>query len=527
MSIGATFDGSDDRLVVVIGSGAAGATIAYELCAAGINVVLLEAGDAVDADDFIQDEWSGDEKLVWNDERAAGGSWRVGRDHPKSPVWQSKVVGGTTTQWLGVSLRFKEHEFHARETYGAIEGAELIDWPLQAADLDPYYQRAETRMCVTGTDGFPSLPPTRNFRLLEKGARRLGYRQVGQGRLAILSAAHEGRGPASHDGFTIQGDRSRAKWCTSYVEIPQALSTGRLDLRPLSRAVELEIGREGKAAAVIYADRDGRRHRQRCAAVVLAANSIESPRLLLASRSGRFPNGLANGSDMVGRCYMRHMMGTVWSIFDHPVWMNRGESMPGLVEDEARHDPARGFVGGYYIELNAISLPALAMLLDPGLWGRELAYALEHYASMAGLIAVGEDLPQMDNRITLVEGREDRFGVPLAKVSFSDHANDVAMRNHGYRSMVEIHKAAGAIRCYESPPFPATHNLGTVRMSADPGSGVVNGFGAAHEVDNLVVSGGPIFPTSGAANPTLTIVALAMRQAEALAARLKQGERAS
>jgi len=210
-------------------------------------------------------------------------------------------------------------------------------------------------------------------------------------------------------------------------------------------------------------------------------------------------------------------------VFDEPVHMNRGEPMVGLVADEVRHDPSRGFVAGYYIETNAMSLPAMAVLLDPGLWGRDLASALENYACVAGMIAVGEDLPQRSNRITLMESELDGFGVPVARVHYDDHANDIRMRGHSYQKMTALHNAAGALRNYCSPPFPATHNLGTVRMSARAEDGVVNGWGIAHEVPNLMVAGGPLFPTSAAANPTLTIVALALRQAEYLVTALRGG----
>ena len=171
-----------------------------------------------------------------------------------------------------------------------------------------------------------------------------------------------------------------------------------------------------------------------------------------------------------------------------------------------------------------MSLPALAVLLRPGLWGTELAWALERYGNMAGLIAVGEDMPRATNAVSLHSDRVDKFGVPLAIVHYDDHPNDIAMRNHAYKAMTAIHEAAGAVRCYESPPFPATHNLGTLRMSSLPEDGVVDRNGKAHEVSNLFIADGSVFTTSGAANPTLTIVALAVRLGEHLAQLLKGGD---
>jgi choline dehydrogenase-like flavoprotein len=519
-----TYSFDDDRVVVVVGTGAGGATLAKTLCDNSINVVALEAGPYIASDDFVQDEWTGYEMLRWEDERIAAGSWKLARDHPANPVWHCKVVGGSTVHWLGVSLRMLEHEFSPKTTYGAVAGANLQDWAISLAEIEPYYDKAEKIMGVTGTNDLPRLPITNNYKVMHAGAIRAGYKRINRGRLAINASPYDSRPASRQDGFTVQGDRSQAKWCTSYIEIPRALATGRLDLRANARAVQVEHDRSGRVSAVVYVDGESNRYRQRCTAAVIACNSIESPRLLLHSASGRFPNGLANGSGHVGRHYMRHVMGTVWSVFDKPVRHYRGESMPGLVADEVAHDPARGFVGGYYIELNAISLPAIAMLLQPGLWGSELTWALERYGNMAGLIAVGEDMPRETNAITLHPNRVDKFGVPLAVVSYDDHPNDVAMRNHAYKAMTAVHKAAGAVRCYESPPFPATHNLGTLRMSAHPADGVVDRNGKAHEFANLFAADGSVFTSSGAANPTLTIVALALRQGEHLAGLLRHSE---
>jgi choline dehydrogenase-like flavoprotein len=203
--------------------------------------------------------------------------------------------------------------------------------------------------------------------------------------------------------------------------------------------------------------------------------------------------------------------------------MHRGELMAGLVTDFARHDPSRGFAGGYYIELNSMGLPSTAAFLDPGWWGRDFASVMEQYANMAGLFMTGEDMPQPNNRVTLTDER-DAFGVPVANIHYDDHPNDLKLRNHGYRTLTAIHKAAGAKRSIETPSYPASHNLGSNRMSAKPEDGVVDRHGRAHEVPNLFISDGSQFASGGACNPTLTIVALAIRQAEFIAAAAAAGD---
>jgi choline dehydrogenase-like flavoprotein len=217
---------------------------------------------------------------------------------------------------------------------------------------------------------------------------------------------------------------------------------------------------------------------------------------------------------------MRHTTGSVFAAFAEPVHMYRGTTMAGIITDESDHRPARGFAAGYELETVSVGLPFAAAFIDPGGWGPDFAYIMDHYAHLAGLWIVGEDMPQASNRITLNETVKDRFGLPVAHVHFDDHANDIAMREHGYAQGRALYEAAGARRVFLTPPYPSTHNLGTCRMSARADSGVVNRYGQAHEVPNLFVSDGSQFSTGAAVNPTLTIVTLAIRQAEFIAGQM-------
>jgi choline dehydrogenase-like flavoprotein len=197
--------------------------------------------------------------------------------------------------------------------------------------------------------------------------------------------------------------------------------------------------------------------------------------------------------------------------------------MAGIIRDESRHDPSRGFVGGYEIETLALGLPFMAAFLDPGAWGRSFTSALDGYSNMAGMWLVGEDMPQAGNGVTLHPLEKDKYGLPIPNVAFTDHPNDVAMRDHAYGVGESLYRAVGATRTFPTPPYPSTHNLGTNRMSARPEDGVVNAFGQAHDVPNLFVSDGSVFTTGGAENPTLTIVALALRQADYIAQEMSAG----
>jgi choline dehydrogenase-like flavoprotein len=519
----APFDLNDDTVVVVVGSGAGGGTLSNELAQKGVKVVCLEAGPRIENSDFVNDEWAAFTQLSWLDKRTTSGSWRVATDFAGLPAWIVKAVGGSTVHWAGASLRFQEHEFKTKTTYGDMPGANLLDWPLTLAEMEPWYAKAEDKMGTTRTNNIPGLPGNNNFRVLEAGAKKIGYKEVHTGRMSINSQPRNGRGSCLQIGFCFQGCKSGAKWSTLYTEIPDGELTGNLEVRPDAQVLNITHNEQGKVDGVVYAGKDGKQMKQKARVVCVAGNSIESPRLLLNSHSAKFPNGLANSSGQVGRNYMRHTTGSVYAVFEKPVHMYRGTTMAGVVQDEARFDTSRGFAGGYEFETLSLGVPFMAAFLNPGEWGRSFADAMESYERMAGLWIVGEDMPQQTNAITLHTSEKDQFGLPVPNVNFDDHANDMAMRDHAYKQGSALYEAVGAVKTFHTPPYPSTHNLGTNRMSEKPEDGVVNKWGQTHDIPNLFVSDGSQFTTGGAENPTLTIVALAIRQADHIAGEMTKG----
>ncbi|MBS7541118.1 GMC family oxidoreductase [Ancylobacter lacus] len=518
----APFDLNDDSLVVIVGSGAGGGTLGTELALKGIKVVILEAGRRHNMEDFVNNEWESFAQLAWTDMRTTSGSWRVHKNFPNLPAWIVKSVGGSSVHWAGASLRFQEHEFRTRTVYGDIEGANLMDWPITLAELEPWYAKAEDRMGVTRTNGIPGLPGNNNFKVFEAGAKKIGYKEVSTGHMAINSQPRHDRGSCQQIGFCFQGCKSGAKWSTLIAEIPVGEATGNLEVRPECMVLKIEHDATGKVTGVVYVDGEGKTQRQKARIVAVAGNSIESPRLLLNSASNMFPDGLANSSGQVGRNYMRHMTGSVYGIFEKPVHMYRGTTMAGVVRDEAKFDSSRGFVGGYEMETLSLGVPFMAAFLNPGGWGRSFTSAMDGYVNMAGMWLVGEDMPQETNRVTLNTEVKDKNGMPVANVHFDDHPNDVAMRNHAYRQGMAMYDLVGATRTMPTPPYPSTHNLGTNRMSEKARDGVVNKHGQTHDIPNLFVSDGSQFTTGGAENPTLTIVALALRQADFIAGEMSK-----
>jgi choline dehydrogenase-like flavoprotein len=515
----ATFDLNDESVVIIIGSGAGGGTLGNELAKKGAKVICLEAGPRLTLNDVKNDVGEMFMKLSWLDKRIGTGQLPAGL-----PAWICKTVGGTTMHWAGASLRFQPHEFKALSTYGKIAGANLLDWPIGYEDLEPYYAMAENKMGTTGTNGRPRLPGNNNYKVLEYGARKIGYKNVHTGNMSVNSREYDERPACRQIGFCMSGCAIGAKWSSLYTEIPRAEATGNYEIRPESMVIKINHDASGKVSGVVYKDKNGATHEQKARIVCVAGNSIETPRLLLNSASGKFPNGLANSSGQVGKNYMAHMTGAVYAMMPGPVYQHRGTQMAGIITDEDGHNPSRGFAGGYELEtLPAFGLPGFPAYAKPGGWGRDYANDIENYRNSAGLWIVGEDMPQESNRVTLAN-EKDQHGMPVAKVHYKDHPNDTAMRNHAWKQATAVYKAAGATKVYTRMPFPSTHNMGTCRLSAKSRDGVANGWGQTHDIKNLFISDGSQFTTSAAENPTLTIVALAIRQADYIAEQMGKRE---
>jgi choline dehydrogenase-like flavoprotein len=392
-------------------------------------LAILEAGARHEYEDFINDEWDSFAQLAWTDRRTTSGDWRVAKDFPNLPAWIVKAVGGSTTHWAGASLRFQEHEFRTLSTYGKLEGANLLDWPITLAELEPYYAKAEDKLGVTLTNNIPGLPGNNNFKVMKAGADKLGYKECHTGRMALNSEPRDDRNACQQTGFCFQGCKWGAKWSTLYSEIPKGEATGHLEVRPNAMAIKINHDASGKVTGVVYADKDGRLQEQKARIVAVAGNSIESPRLLLNSASSQFPDGLANSSGQVGKNYMRHTTGSVYGIFDKPVHMYRGTTMAGIIRDEARNDPSRGFVGGYELETMSLGLPFMAAFLNPGGWGRS---SPRRSTTTTIWPACGSSAKTCRARKTAsrcMPDLKDEHGMAVAGVHFDDHANDTAMRD--------------------------------------------------------------------------------------------------
>lgn len=503
------YDLNDGSVFVVIGSGAGGGTLANELAQKGVDVVCLEAGNRLEMSDIVNDLNKMDTLVGWHDPREG------------SPTWLCKTVGGTTMRWSAVSLRFKDYEMKPLTTYGKVEGASLIDWPITYDELAPFYTRAEFKMGVSGTGDIPNSSETNNAKVLRTGGALAGYKDYSTAHIAINPEARDGRPGCEQLAFCFSGCAIGAKWSTLYTEIPKAEETNHFELRPKSMAVRVNHDKSGKVTGVVYLDKNGNQHEQKARGVAVACNVVETTRLLLNSDSNLFPKGLGNGSDQLGRNYMKHQHSGVAAIMPGDVNAHRGARQTGLIFDEWKHDISRGFVSGYTIQ---------AMFASPGMiagaiggWGKDFADMISEYKKMAYSFASCEDLPELNNRITLHSVKKDGNGLPVPVLAYAQHENSKALEEHSIAAMTEIYESLGGTKITRSHGNVSTcHNMGTARMSDDPEDGVTNRWGQVHNIPNLFVSDGGLFPSSGAGNPTLTIVALAIRQAEHIASRMSQ-----
>ncbi|MDX1403447.1 MAG: GMC family oxidoreductase [Woeseiaceae bacterium] len=501
----------DSSVIVVIGSGAGGGTLSNELAQKGIDVVCLEAGPRLQLSDLVNDPSAMHMKLSWLDKRLG------------APTWLCKTVGGTTVRWSGMTPRFQAHEFKPRSTYGKLDDTTAIDWPITLEELAPYYDKAEYKMGVSGTHGMPPSAETNEYKVLKAAAKKVGYREYTSSRAAINSIARDGRPACRQIGFCWSGCAIGAKWSTLYTEIPKAESTDHFELRSECMALKVEHDRSGKVTGVVYVDKNGDMHEQKARAVCVAGNVIETTRLLHNSASNSFPDGLANSSGHLGRNYMRHATATTMAIMPGEVNFHRGPRQSGLIFDEQYHQPERDFAGGYLIE-SAASDP-LTVALTVGGWGERTVDYLENYTRLAATWVTGEDPPQASNRITFHETERDQYGLPVPVLHYEFHANSNAMLEHAAMTSRKLLESVGGRNVYsQKGGGGGCHNMGVARMSADPEDGVTNRWGQAHDVSNLFVSDGSVFASSAAANPTLTIVALAIRQAGHIAERLGRKE---
>jgi len=525
--------------VCIIGAGASGATAAKVLTESGVRVVALERGPWREPESFGGDELANSNRYnLWPDPLLNPRTFRASEDEePKVELFcpVPQMVGGGTVHWTGWVPRMVESDFKLKTLRGEVEGASIADWPITYDELEPYYDRVEWAFGVSGQGGankyeaprsrdypVPPMPATRYARKFHEGCARLGYNSFPTP-TAMLSKPYNGRPATVQSAFVQQhGDPTGTKSTTLTTFVPDAISTGRLDLRPDCYVHEITVDEPGRARSAVYQDADGDFIEQEADVFILACGAMESARLLLLSRSGRFPNGLANGNDLVGRYLTLHEYSAAVGVFEEPVygWAGGGYVSGSTLEFyESAVD--QGFVSGSHVAAAGVGvpLPINFTLPDTPLWGQGMKDADRQFFNHGMAVGVClHDLPQHTNRVELDESVKDAWGLPVVRVTHKAHQNDLAQGRWIIDRGVEILDAAGATRTWpvyiEKITGNASHQHSTLRMGNDPEESVLDKWCQAHEVNNLYAVDGSPFPTSTGMNPTLTIMANAWRVAE-------------
>ncbi|HZD59610.1 MAG TPA: GMC family oxidoreductase [Anaerolineae bacterium] len=505
--------------VLIIGTGAAGSVLAGQLAEGGLKVVCLDAGPYWHPEeDWASDEWEM-RKLFWDGPRvnASAGENKIGIGASTS----GKAVGGGTIHYTMMALRLHPSDFRTRSRDGVGE-----DWPLSYDDLAPYYDVIERELPVAGPRDWPwegkgNYPQPEHeldcqaYKFID-GCKKLGIKTA-VCPLALITAYYAdpwgfNREPCTNRGFCVQGCKPLAKSFTLLNFIPKAEKHG---TKIIDNAFVTRIltDKEGKALGAEYY-RGKRKERIEAKVVILSAFVIETPRLLLASASQDFPNGLANSSELVGKYLMVHSDHLVYAKFKGSVRPYRNPPITVITQDFYETDPKNDYKRGFSIApygARPISFASLAVNSRRDLWGKKLIDFMRDYNYYMRNGIIGEVLPSERNRVELTDEVDER-GLAIPIVYFKYGENDRKLIKRGLRLSRDIMEAAGAGEIFDAPV--SAHLMGGCRMGNDPKTSVVDSYGRTHDIPNLFIAGTPIFVTSGAVNPTLTAQALAARTAE-------------
>ncbi len=512
--------------VVVVGSGAAGGTLAAHLAREGADVAVVEGGPRVNTrTDFNTHAMP----FHFPDRRIP--TMKPGK--PGFDTERSRGIGGKTLLWNAVSLRFSQRDFKGRARDGA-----GVDWPLDYAELAPYYDRIEREVGVCGNrdhlEDLPDgvfLPPVAmkcSDRIVARGAARLGIRVI-HVRKSTLSRP-QGARPACHFcGNCMAGCDVVAKYNSADVHLAPAMKTGRLTLFPDSVVREVMVSTANRATGVRWLHRETRAEGEaRGRIVVVACACVQSVALLLMSRSRLYPRGLANSSGQLGRHFIPHFTGSIQCFLKELIG-RAPENDEGFLDHayipSFMHDRKRDYARSFGIQFNYQNRRAANWARSVAGFGRLYKQAVrERYPAFLHMAPYGEMLPNASSFIDLDWERKDSFGLPMARRHVSWGANErklFADMNRWSRTILE---AAGAEILAVGEEPQTNHELGGCRMGADPRASVVDAFCRTHEVPNLYVVDGSVFPSASEKNPTLTIMALAARTAEHIGERLRKGE---
>lgn len=533
--------------VIVVGSGISGGWAAKELCEKGLKVLLLDRGRQVEHPDYPTAN-----KAPWEFEHRGSLSAEDKKDHPiqtrhysyrednkhfyindiQNPYeeinrfdWvRGDIVGGRSMLWGRACYRWSDHEFasNAKDGHG-------IDWPIRYRDLAPWYDHVEKFVGISGNrDGIASLPdgeflPPFEMNCVEKDLKsrleaRYATRKLIMGRTANLTQPIHNRTQCQARNLCHRGCPFGAYFSSNAATIPAAMATGRLTVRPGSLVLQvLYDAQKKKATGVEVLDVATRQTEKFFARVIfLNASTVATAAILLRSTSDRFPNGLGNGSDQVGRNLMDHHKGiSVTALvegFEDSYYSGRRPTALYIPRFKNILEPDPRFLRGYHLNASASRGPAEPAvqigagfkdaMCEPGPW-------------KIRLYGYGECLPYQDNRVTLSKTKTDPWGLPMVSIDCTFRENEKAMHADMAATAKEMLETLGYKNVTDSSsisaPGNANHEMGTARMGKDPKTSVLNAFNQMHEVANVFITDGSCMTSSSCLNPSITYMAITAR----------------
>ena len=562
--------------VVIVGSGAGGGIAAYVLAKAGVQVCVLEKGPWLPEQNFGDDELRfGDRRFIdqdplieprtFRDRPEAGDHQFVGRVLPVS-----RCVGGGSVHYGAVCFRFRPEDFRARQTWGDLDGADIVDWPMTYEQLAPAYTAVERLIGVAGgqmrgeaspgapvagaewrTESYPMPGHPANYgaKLFEEASRKLGFNPYPTP-VAINNGEYDGRPGCSYCGFcSNHGCPINAKGDTRVTALAHALDTGFCEIRPDSYVFNVRM-KGGRADLVEYIDADGRTQAVAGKAIVLAASTVDTPRLVQLSE---FPAHLVN-NDVAGRYLMVHHFPGGIGFFRERIDYYRGFWSMRCIDDFYLGDPLTGERRFGFGNLQTVGpssgyIPFAGGIISTAKtigWGAGHKEAMHQvFGRFQFLGMIGQDPPVRSNVVDLDPTVTDVYGLPVARITYAHHPNDQAVQAAMIPHLQRIFEAMGAESMEPAVPFASptaipqghrtgdhsrfkgrgvpdtiggvvNHQMGTMRMGTDPDSSVVNARGRFWGIPNLYIADGSVLPTSGGYNPTLTIQALAWNTASGI-----------
>ncbi len=549
--------------VCIVGSGAGGGPVAYELSQAGYKVVVLEKGGWYDEQDFKKDEMLGRRDIFrskFKDERHVleqpnnDGSWSTSET---DEFWGGNIVGGASNFMSGYFHRLKPEDFRLLSEFGPIEGANIVDWPISYDDLEPYYTKVELIIGISGkvvphpnleprsTPDFP-FPPTLEHPIaswFDKAASELGFHPFPMAR-GILSRPFNGRNSCEYSGYCgSYGCHSGAKASSRVSLLDYAVETDNCDVITHAKAYHINTDHRGNATSVDYYDKQGNSKRITAKIVTIACYSIESSRLLLSSSGEKHPNGIGNKYNQLGKNLHCCAGGTGHGIFD----------LTKLTSSQADELKVRGpffnralqdwyFIDDKDVFGKRVKGGTIDFVFDPPsptsvanslkrddqnrlIWGSEYKKRLKSHFTQSRdfkFEVFCDWLPTDNCNVSLDGSDKDKWGSPVAKVKVGYHPHDLKVARYIVDKGVQVMKQMGAQQYYGNAFTAPTSNLiaGGLRFGHDPKTSALDADCRVHGTDNVFVTDGSFMPNGGSITPTWTIYANSFRVADKIKAQL-------